>query len=127
MYIFSNTQLHKKRSFPLRIQEITFQAQKIRKTRNTLTKFFCTSGNGNRQKLPYIISKESCPYILGNGNPQKLLHISGNGTFSYFRRNFQSPRKAKFIILLQKMLGINFLKTFSNNSSHRFYKLNQTI
>ena len=31
-------------------------------------------------------------YISANERPELILYISGNGTFSDFRRNFQSPK-----------------------------------
>ena len=38
------------------------------------------------KKIAYIFSKESFSYISGNGHPEKIPYISGNGTFSYFRK-----------------------------------------
>ena len=38
-------------------------------------------------EISYIFSKESFPYISGNQHPEKKTpYISGNGTFSYFRK-----------------------------------------
>ena len=39
------------------------------------------SGNGNSEKISYILSKESFSCISGNGNPEKILYVSRNGTF----------------------------------------------
>ena len=59
---------------------------------------FHTLGNENPEKIPYIFS------YLGKQKPSKVLYISGNGTFLYFRRNFQGLKNHIFVILLQKKL-----------------------
>ena len=48
------------------------------------------------QKKAFLIFREvERSYIPGNGNTEKILYISGNGTFLYFRRNFQGSKKPK--------------------------------
>ena len=56
-------------------QEVTFQAQKIKKIHNEKISYI--SRTGNLEKTSYIFSEESFSYILGNGNPEKMLYISG--------------------------------------------------
>ena len=52
--------------------------------------------------------------------------ISGNGTFLYFRRYFQSPKNQNLLYVSKKSFDQIFLKAFLDNSFHFFYKLNQT-
>ena len=47
-------------------------------------------------------------YISGNGNPEKLLYISGNGTFLYFKKNFQS---ANFFIFCHKVNTFTYVNS----------------
>ena len=43
-----------------------------------------------------IFQEMELSYISENGNPEKILYISGNETFLYFTRNFQSPKNQNF-------------------------------
>ena len=54
----------------------------------------------SQKKASLIFREMELSYILRNGNPEKIPYISRNGTFIYFRRNFQSPQKSKYIIFL---------------------------
>ena len=46
--------------------------------------------------------KKKTSYISGSRNTKKILYISGNGTFLYFKRNFQSPKNNFFLYFSKK-------------------------
>ena len=57
---------------------------------------FHTLGNENPEKIPYIFS------YLGKQKLSKVLYISGNGTFLYFRRNFQDLKNQNLLYFSKK-------------------------
>ena len=42
--------------------------------------------SSNIKKILIFSQKKVFSYISGKGNPEKIPYISGNGTFSYFRK-----------------------------------------
>ena len=65
-----------------------------------------------KQKLPKItyIPETDLFYITGNRNPEKFPYISGNRTFLYFRRKFQSLENQTLLYFSKKVMNKFFRK-----------------